>query len=132
MYKSKCCNADVKYAIYPDFIGDDPKKMRIGTCSFECEKCGKPCDANIDLTSMKNGVIPTIPTDWSLKITRVDNGYTLTGNNNEALPWVIEDDVKDELKSHESLLWETMNYFNFGGSKHDKVRLQVRRIKQKG
>ena len=48
MFKSKCCNADVKWAISPDFIGDDLKKMKVGTCSFECGKCGEPCDTNID------------------------------------------------------------------------------------
>jgi len=44
--KSKCCNAEVKmiFSDLPDFIGDDPTKQTIGTCSFECSKCGKPCD----------------------------------------------------------------------------------------
>lgn len=48
MFKSKCCKANVKWAISPDFPGDDPKKMRVGTCSFECEGCGQPCDADMD------------------------------------------------------------------------------------
>jgi len=125
MFKSKCCNADVKYVMSPDFIGDDPKKMQVGTCSFVCEKCGKPCDANF--------IDPQLTTrnDWTLTITRHDNGYFLQGEP-EGLRWMIEDDEKDELKSNESLLWEVINYFNFGGSKHDKVRLQITRVKQKG
>jgi len=129
MYKSKCCNADVKYATYPDFIGDDPKKMRVGTYSFECEKCGKPCDVDIDptLNTKKDA-----PPEWSLKILRANNGYILYNDVEYDPPLVIEDDESDDLKSHEELLWEVMNCFNFGGSKHDKVRLQVRRIKQKG
>lgn len=44
-YKSKCCNVDVYLSeISPDFIGDDPKTMKIGTCSYLCSKCNKPCD----------------------------------------------------------------------------------------
>ncbi len=109
----------------PDFVGDDPKKMRIGTCSFECERCGKPCDVDIDPSLHKAS------NDWTLKITRLDNGYLLRGEP-EGDEWVIENDEKDELESHESLLREVMNYFNFGGSKHDKIRLSVTRVKQKG
>jgi len=41
---SKCCGAELTTEISPDFIGDNPKTMTIGTCSFECSKCGKPCD----------------------------------------------------------------------------------------
>ncbi len=129
MFKSKCCNADVKWVMSPDFAGDDPKKMRVGTCSFECEKCGKPCDVDI---------VPTLttktesPNEWSLKIVRANNGYILYNEIEYDPPLVIEDDEKDCLKSHEELLWEIVNYFNFGGSKHDKVRLRVTRVKQKG
>ncbi len=53
MFKSKCCNMDVKWVMSPDFLGDDPKKMKVGTCSFECEKCGKPCDADIYVSFSK-------------------------------------------------------------------------------
>ncbi len=129
MFKSKCCNAGVKWVMSPDFIGDDPKKMKVGTCSFECEVCGKPCDVNID---------PTLSTkketssEWSVKITRGNNGYILSNDVEYNPPLVIEDDEKDELKSHENLLCEIINYFNFGGSKHDKVRLRITRVKQKG
>ena len=44
MYYSKCCNAKVKSEMCPDFIGDNPKEMKIGTCYFICEKCGFDCD----------------------------------------------------------------------------------------
>jgi len=63
---------------------------------------------------------------WSVTITRIDNGYTLCGTDKCA---VIEDDDEDELRSHEELLWEIMEYFNFGGSKHDSERLRVVREK---
>lgn len=123
MYKSKCCNADAKWVISPDFLGDDPKKMRVGTCSFKCEKCGEPCDVKIDpaLTATERQ-----GEAWTLTITRLDNGYLLCGKP-EGQEWVIEDSESDVLKSHESLLWEIMNYFNFGGSKHDKERLTIKR-----
>ena len=44
-YVSKCCKKEVKLIYSEDFFGDDiTKKDYIGTCSFECPKCGKPCD----------------------------------------------------------------------------------------
>ena len=73
--------------------------------------------------------------DWAfnLIITRESNGYVLDGLSDS---WgrtrtVIEDDEVDELKSGESLLWEVMEYFGFGGSKHDRERIMVVREKQK-
>jgi len=44
VFKSKCCNADATIIFSPDFLGDDPKKMRVGTTYFECSKCNEPCD----------------------------------------------------------------------------------------
>jgi len=35
--------------ISPDFFGDDPKTMKVGTSCFICTKCKKPCDIIIDL-----------------------------------------------------------------------------------
>lgn len=43
-YLSNCCKAVVVGTMSPDFIGDKPEIMTIGTCSFTCSKCGKPCD----------------------------------------------------------------------------------------
>lgn len=71
--------------------------------------------------------------EWSLKITLARNGYILEGTHDgSGLPFteVIEDDDKDDLKSHEELLWLVMEYFNFQGSKHDRERLQVVREKR--
>lgn len=66
---------------------------------------------------------------WSMKIIRVDNGYKIQlppeSKGEVAREFVIEDDDTDELKSHEELLWQVMEVFAFGGSKHDKVRLRV-------
>jgi hypothetical protein len=43
-FKSECCKAEIRYSeSAPDFIGDDPKTMRVGTCCAICSKCGKPC-----------------------------------------------------------------------------------------
>jgi len=70
--------------------------------------------------------------EWSLKITRVGNGYELTGSGDSfnRAETVIEDSETDELKSHEALLFEVMEYFNFGGSRHDKERIKI--IREKG
>ena len=67
------------------------------------------------------------PPPWSLTITRIDNGYTLIGHD---INCVVEDDDEDELISHEQLLWYIMEYFNFGGSKHDSERIRIVREKQ--
>lgn len=64
---------------------------------------------------------------WYLNIERKTNGYVLKGNDGFEL--VIED-IKDELDSHEKLLWQVMEYFSFQGSKHDTERLRVVREKQ--
>ena len=59
---------------------------------------------------------------WYLKIERKTNGYVLKGNDN--FECVIED-AKDELDSHEKLLWQVMEYFSFVGNKYDKERLRI-------
>lgn len=66
---------------------------------------------------------------FNLIITREGNGYVLDGVSDSGgrLRTVIEDDEVDELKSGESLLWEVMSYFGFGGSKHDAERLFIQR-----
>ena len=42
---SKCCGAEATMVISPNFIGDDPESMEVGTCHFVCSKCGKECNA---------------------------------------------------------------------------------------
>lgn len=72
--------------------------------------------------------------EWKLEITRVENGYVLWAppedEEHASREWVIEDDVIDELKSHENLLWDIMEFFNFGGSKHDLERIKIKREKK--
>lgn len=40
VYKSKCCNAEVRTDGMPDFLGS----KEVCTVSFICRKCRKPCD----------------------------------------------------------------------------------------
>ena len=72
--------------------------------------------------------------DWCLKIARVGNGYILEGNSGQDDEFiqktVIEDKDEDELYSHERVLWEVMEYFNLGGTKHDKERIRIIREKK--
>jgi len=127
MFKSKCCHADVKWIISPDFLGDDPRKMRVGTCSFECEGCGQPCDTDID-SSFSKKKEPEKEFQWILTIEAVQNGYHLKGTDfNE----VIEENEDDPFWCNEQLLWRVMSYFNFQGSKHDPERIWVVREKNK-
>jgi predicted house-cleaning noncanonical NTP pyrophosphatase (MazG superfamily) len=73
---------------------------------------------------------------WSITITRGNNGYKLTWEEDAEdgttlqQEEYIEDDELDELKSGEELLWRIMEYFGFGGSKHDPERLRVVREKK--
>ena len=69
---------------------------------------------------------------WKLIIERTDNGYILIIPENEEEPErkLVIEDAQDLLKAHENLLWEVMEYFAFGGSKHDKERIRI--IREKG
>ncbi len=40
VYRSKCCNAEVKVEGMPDFLGS----KEICTFHFSCLRCGKPCN----------------------------------------------------------------------------------------
>jgi len=69
---------------------------------------------------------------WSLTIQRLDNGYILTSPGCDGLgdaAWVVEDGPDStefiNLSSGEALLWEVMDYFSFGGSKHDAERIRI-------
>jgi len=47
---SICCNAPIKYSDFaPDFIGDNPKTMTMGTCYVICTKCNQPCNIYISI-----------------------------------------------------------------------------------
>jgi len=48
--KSECCKVEVRYSdCAPDFIGDDPKTMQIGTCCCICSKCNQPCNIYVPI-----------------------------------------------------------------------------------
>jgi hypothetical protein len=69
--------------------------------------------------------------DFAVEITRVGNGYICRFPRTEGDPgWaaeVITDDVIDELRAGEDLLWWLVEYFNLGGSRHDAERLRIKR-----
>lgn len=68
--------------------------------------------------------------EWKLTIYRETNCYILEGMIDDITRrWSIEDDENDELKSHESLLREVMEYFGFPDSPE---RLRVIREKKEG
>lgn len=54
VYKSKCCNAEVRTDGIPDFLGS----KEICTVSFICRKCKKPCDL-MRLRSQKKKICVT-------------------------------------------------------------------------
>ncbi len=64
---------------------------------------------------------------WALTIEAVQNGYHLKGTD---LDIVIEKNEEDPLKGDEVLLFEVMEYFNFGGSRHDAQRIHIIREKR--
>ena len=69
--------------------------------------------------------------DYKLIINKVENGYILSYEdelNDETKivrKIVIQEDESDELKAHEEMLWQVIEYFGFYGSKHDKERIRV-------
>lgn len=72
---------------------------------------------------------------WDLKITRGENGYLLEHDDeyDDGEPRktfdVIQDDEDDEMNSGEGLLWYIMEHFDLGGSKFDKKRLAIKRVR---
>ena len=73
---------------------------------------------------------------FRLEITRGTNGYRVSwmeqlddGACSQREEY-IQADTEDGLKAHEELLWQIMEYFDFGGSKHDSERLRIIREKQ--
>lgn len=70
----------------------------------------------------------------TLQIMRGDNGFKLDwwledDNGDIGHTEVIQDDEDDEMKSGEQLLWFVIDHFNLGGSKFDKKRLAIKRVR---
>ncbi len=54
MLKSMCCNAEVSVVMSPDFLKDHVEDMKIGTCYYQCEECGKACDVKEGVNSVSS------------------------------------------------------------------------------
>ena len=68
-----------------------------------------------------------------LSIEMVSNGYVLSFHDPEhecKRIEVIEESEYDALKAGETLLWWLMDFYGFGGSKHDAERLRIVRLKR--
>ena len=78
--------------------------------------------------------------DFRLSITSVENGFMIQGRfgENDYESTVVVADKEDDwnalatvnFTSAEGLLWEIIDYFSLGGSKHDKYRIRVVKEKQ--
>jgi hypothetical protein len=68
---------------------------------------------------------------YELTITRANNGFILEFDDDEKFPVAetIQDDESDEMKSGEQLLWFVIEHFDLGGSKFDKKRLSIKRVR---
>jgi hypothetical protein len=61
-----------------------------------------------------------------LCIDKVENGYVLTPDpTTDQDPQVIEIDDEEEIKGFINLLWAIVEYFDMGGSRHDKKRISI-------
>lgn len=81
---------------------------------------------------MKGDVLEISDLDrWAnrLEVERASNGYVLRSCDSIT---VIEENQTDLMSQHEGLLWEIMEHFSFGGSKHDAERLVIARQKLDG
>ena len=70
---------------------------------------------------------------WTITIEKVGSGYILEvpePNDELGKKWVREEDDQDELKAIETVLWDILNYFGHGGSKHDDERIRIVREKR--
>lgn len=66
--------------------------------------------------------------EWKLEIRKVENGFVLAGrfgDSEEIEELVVEEEEESSVEAGANLLWEVMDYFNLGGSKHDATRLGV-------
>ena len=69
--------------------------------------------------------------EWSLNISRCENGSLLIKESDEKLDhYVIQETDGDDLKAGEELLWAVMEYFDFRESKHNFKRLTIVRGKK--
>jgi hypothetical protein len=72
---SNCCRAEIKFSEFaPDFIGDNSKEMKIGTCSAICIKCNKSCNFYVPIRKTWNRkpqtqIIPNKKKQKSTKLT---------------------------------------------------------------
>ncbi len=70
--------------------------------------------------------------NW-IHIVRVSNGFIITtpfdddGSSDNKV--VIAENEDDELSAGQELLWNIMDYFGLGGSRHDAQRLTITREK---
>ncbi len=71
--------------------------------------------------------------DHWIRIIRVRNGFVLESPNeddsSDIYKTVIEEKEDDELSAGQELLWDIMDCFGLGGSRHDAQRLTITREK---
>ena len=78
--------------------------------------------------------------DWSIEITRVDNGYTVgwyeSGDDDEMLEHHVVFEETDEkhgdIACMVKLLWFVTEHFGMTGSKHDEKRIGINTDGQSG
>jgi len=82
-----------------------------------------------ELVSVLNKLVSERKQDnekWELTIRSEFNCYILIGDiEGVKRTWTIEEDENDDLKMHERLLWEVIEFFQMQGSRYDKERLTI-------
>ena len=118
----------------------------------ECEKVTKVmpgypiewhmlCIAKNNIKVDKETLNMTEDEGWVLKIKRIENGYLLSGVNDNGVivSWAVTDDVDEsenvsgldpDARAGYNLLWEVMDYYCFTGSKHDDARIRIEIVKK--
>ena len=73
--------------------------------------------------------------DWQITIRKAENGFILShpvelDDGKEDTNFIAVEDPSDgdETVTTQKLLWEIMEYFSLFGSKHDEVRVKIRRV----
>ena len=68
VYRSKCCDAEVRTHGVPDFIGS----KEVCTVSFICLRCDKPCDVLENIAAKKSEMFEVnVSEDIEVRLTRI-------------------------------------------------------------
>ncbi len=106
VYKSKCCNAEVRTDGVPDFIGS----KEVCTINFVCLRCNKSCDVSENIVAEKSKMIEVnINEEIEVRLTRVGRQiYQAHWKKYHLRPLLLKKSSGRWVRFH---LWDFMHIF---------------------